>query len=157
MARREKMNIELGDLVRQKGLASGQDKNRVHGKTRNGAWLRAVPHRRNGTELSREEFRDNLCLRYGLMPQDFPVTCDGCGKRFFIEHAISCPKVGLVLARHYDAAKEWGALGVRALVPSAKTYKPIINSRTVQWERTGAGAWQDGGGTEGGTDTVGES
>ena len=50
------------------------------------------------------------------------------------------PKGGLVLAQHDDAAKEWGALGVRALVPSAITYEPKINSRTVQGERTGAGA-----------------
>ena len=97
----------------------------------NRAWLSAVPHRLNSTELSREKFQDNLRLRYGLMPQDIPATCDGCGKKFSIEHAISCPKGGLVLARHDDAEKEWGALGARALVPSAITYKPKINSTTV--------------------------
>ena len=91
-------------------------------------------------ELSREEFRDNLRLRYRLMPQDIPTTCDGCGKKFSIENALSCPKEDLVLARHDDAAKEWGALGARDLVPSAITYKPKINSRTVQGERPGAGA-----------------
>ena len=42
-----------------------------------------------------------------------------------------------------------------ALVPSAITYEPKINSRTVQGERTGAGAWQEGGEANGGTDTVG--
>ena len=55
------------------------------------------------------------------MPQDIPATYDGCGKKFSIEHALSCPKGGLVLARHDAAAKEWGALGDRALVPSAIT------------------------------------
>ena len=84
---------------------------------RNDAWLSAVPHRLNGTELSREEFRDNIRLRYGLMPQDIPATCDGCGKKFSIEHALSCPKGGLVLVRHDDAAKEWGSLGAQFLVP----------------------------------------
>ena len=53
---------------------------------------------------------DNLCLRYGLMPQDIPATCNGCGKRFSIEHALSCPKGGLVLARHNDAVNEWDTL-----------------------------------------------
>ena len=72
----------------------------------NGAWLIAVPHRLNGTELSQEELRDNLRLRYGLMPQDIPATCDGCGKKFSIDHALSCPKDDLVLAPHDDAAKE---------------------------------------------------
>ena len=46
-------------------------------------------------------------------------------------------KGGPFIARHDDAAKEWGALGARALVPSAITYEPKINSRTVQGERTG--------------------
>ena len=90
---------------------------------RNGAWLSAAPHCLNGTELSREEFRDNLRLRYELMPQDIPTTCDGCIKKFSIDHALSCPKGGLVLARYDDAAKEWGALGDRALIPGAITYK----------------------------------
>ena len=91
------------------------------------------------------------------MPQDIPATCDGCGKKFSIEHALSCPKGGLVLARHDDAAKEWGALGSRAFVPSAITYEPKINSRTVQGERTGAGARQDGRTAEDGAVVVGES
>ena len=79
------------------------------------------------------------------MPQDIPTTCDGCGKKFLIEHSLSCPKGGLVLERHDDAAKEWGALGSQALVPSAITYKLKINSRPVQGESTGVGARQEGG------------
>ena len=66
------------------------------------------------------------------MPQDIPATCYGCGKKFSIEHAISCTKGCLVLAWHNDAAKEWGAIESRALVPSAITYKPKINIKTVQ-------------------------
>ena len=76
------------------------------------------------------------------MPQDIPATCDGCGKRFSIEHYLACPKGGLFLERHDDAAKEWVALGYRALVPSAITYELEKNSRTVQGERAGAGVWQ---------------
>ena len=114
----------------------------------------AVPNRLNGTEFSQEEFRDNLRLRYGLMLQEIPTTYDGCGKKFLIEHALSCPNGGLVIVRHNNAAKEWGPLGSQAVVPSAITYEPKINSRTVQGERTGAGARQDGGEANGGTDTV---
>ena len=54
-----------------------------------GAWISAVPHRLNGTELYWEELQDDICLRYGLMPQDIPATCNGCGKRFLIYNAIS--------------------------------------------------------------------
>ena len=89
------------------------------------------------------------------MPQDIPATCNGYGKKFLIEHALSYPKGGLVLARQDDAAKEWCALGARSLVPIAITYEPKINSRAVKGERTGAGAQQEGGEADGGTDTVG--
>ena len=119
MARREKIHVELGDLARQKELTGGQERNRLPRATRNGAWLSAVPHQLNGMEWSWEEFWDNLRLRYELMPQDIPATCDGCGKNFSIEHALSCPKGGLVLVRYDDAAKLWGALGARTLAPSA--------------------------------------
>ena len=66
------------------------------------------------------------------MPQDIPTTCNGCGKKFSIERALSFPRGGIFLVGHDDAAKEWGAIGDRSLVPSAITYKPKINSRTVQ-------------------------
>ena len=79
------------------------------------------------------------------MPQDIPATCDGCGKKFLIDHALSCPKGGLFLERHNYASKEWGALGAQTLVPSSIPYEPKIKSRTVQGERTGAGARQENG------------
>ena len=91
------------------------------------------------------------------MSQDIPATCNGCGKKVLIEHSLSFPKGGLVLAQDDDAAKEWGDIGARVLVPSAITYEPKINSRTVQGGRTGIGARQEGGGAKGRTDTVGES
>ena len=100
----------MAELARQKELAGGQERNRLHRATSNGEWLRAVTHRLNGTELSREEFRYNICLRYGLMTQDIPTTCDACGKKFSTKYALSCPNSGLVMVQHYDAAKEWDAL-----------------------------------------------
>ena len=91
------------------------------------------------------------------MPQDIPATCNGCSKKLLIEHAISCPKGGLVMVQHDDTSKEWGAFGPQDLVPSSITYKPNINSRTSQGERTGAGSRQDGVTANGGTTTVGEA
>ena len=117
-ARLSKRVVDLSELFKRQEQAGGQEKNRLHRATRNGSWLSAVPHHLSGTGLSWEEFRDNLCIRYGLMPQDIPATCDGCGKKF---------------------------------VPSAITYEPKINSRTVQGERTEAGARQEGGEADGGT------
>ena len=157
LTRCAKIHFELGELARQKELAGGQERNRLHRETRNGACLSAVPHRLNSTELSRKEFRDILRLIYGLMTQGIPATCDGCGKKFSIENTLSCPKGGLVLTWHDDIAKEWGDLRARDLVPSAITYEPKINSRTVQGERTGSGERQERGLADGGTETVGEA
>ena len=81
--------MKLAELARQNELAGGQGMNRLHKETSNGVWLNSVPHHLNGTELSREEFWDNVCLRYGMMPQDIPATYNGCSKRLSIEHALS--------------------------------------------------------------------
>ena len=109
-ARNAKVLVELGELARWKELAGGQERNRLHRSTGNWAWISAVPHRLNDTELSREKFLYNLRLRYGLMPQDIPVNLNGCGNKFLIEHTISCPKGVQVLAQHGAAAKDLGAL-----------------------------------------------
>ena len=77
--------------------------------------------------------------------------------RFQNPWALASADGGLVLARHYDSAKERGALRARAFVPSTITYKHKINSRTVQGEMTGAGARQEGGEADGDTDTVGQT
>ena len=49
-----KIHVDLGELTRRKEMLVGQDRNRFHRATRNGAWISAVPHRINGTELSWE-------------------------------------------------------------------------------------------------------
>ena len=49
------------------------------------------------------------------------------------------------------SAKEWGALGDRAITPSAKSYKPKIYIRKVQGERTRLGALREGETDKGGT------
>ena len=108
-------------------------------------------------ELSREEFRENIRLRYSLMPQDISATCDVCGKKFCIEQALSCPNSGIIMARNYYAAKDWGDLGSQDLTPSAISYELKINSRTVKWERSGAGAQREGGTSYGVTNIDRES
>ena len=83
-ARLSKRIAELSELLERQEQAGRQEKNRLRRATRKGAWLSAVTHHLNGMELSREELRDNICPRYGLMPQDIPATCEGCGKRLSI-------------------------------------------------------------------------
>ena len=63
----------MQEMDRQENLARGQERSNLHMATSSGAWLSAIPHCLNGTELSQEEFQDNLCLSNRLMPQDIPV------------------------------------------------------------------------------------
>jgi hypothetical protein len=93
-----------------------------------GTWLTLMPERDNGTELSSEEFRDSLRLRYGLQPNHLPECCDGCHERFSVGHAMSCKKGGLVLLRHNTVAREWHHLCAMALIPSAVTDEPLIHT-----------------------------
>ena len=83
----------------------GKDRQILHRATNNWVGSTSVPPHLNSRELSRGAFQDNFRLRYGLMPQDIPTACYGCGKKLLIDRAISCPRGGLVLARHDNAAK----------------------------------------------------
>ena len=42
--------------------------------------LQTIPTWLNGSQLSAEEFRDNLRLQDNLKPLGMQQTCDGCGK-----------------------------------------------------------------------------
>ena len=106
----------------------------------NRSCISTISHHLNGMELSWEEFRDNICLRYGLMPQDIPATYDGCGNKLSIDHDLSCPRSVFVLEQHNYAAKEWISLGYQSLTPIEISYETQIKSRTVQGERTVLGA-----------------
>ena len=58
-----------------------------------GLWLLVIPNCLNGNSLSAEEFRDNLRLRYNVLPLDMLQLCDGCGVPMTVKHALCC-KVG---------------------------------------------------------------
>ena len=127
-----------------------QERQGLHTETINGALLRTMPHRLSSTELCQEEFRENICLRYDLMPQDIHVTCSGCSKKLSIYNALTCPNGGLVMGLHDDDSKEWFALGSQALTPSPISYEPHINSRTLQGGSTGEGSQREGETADGG-------
>ena len=65
------------------------------------SWLEALPVREHEFNLSKSEFRDGLCLRYGWVPARLPETCV-CGKAFDTAHALSCPTGGLPSIRHNE-------------------------------------------------------
>ena len=69
-AKKDHNDTEMADMDVQKELAGCHERNRLHRVMRNGAWLSSIPHCLDVTEIFWEELRDNICLRYGLMPQD---------------------------------------------------------------------------------------
>ena len=117
--RKQRDFSEKAALTRRKELTGGSGLNRLWRSMENGVWLTAIPRHLNGTELSWESFQDNLLLQYGIVPLNLPSGCDSFEKNLLVRHALSCPKGGLVLERHNYASKEWGALSVWALNPTA--------------------------------------
>jgi hypothetical protein len=73
---------------------------------KNRAWLTMYPSYMNGTELSSDEFLDNLRLRFSLPSINRPSHSDGCDQRFSVNHALQCKKGGLVHIRHDDLSDE---------------------------------------------------
>ena len=61
-----------------------------------------IPTPENHFQLNPEEFRDSLAFRYGRAPVKMPSLCDGDGEIFDVDHALNCPKGGLVYARHNE-------------------------------------------------------
>ena len=92
-----------------------------------GAWITVVPYLLNGATLSAEDFRDNLRIRYRIMPLYLHQTCNGCGEKLTVEHTLHCKRGGLVTVCHNDVSAEWGTLCAAALTSLAVAHKPLIN------------------------------
>ena len=59
------------------------------------------PITKHGFELSKQQFRDSVTLRYGWEIANLPTFCP-CGSKFDIQHSMSCKKGGFVSIRHND-------------------------------------------------------
>jgi hypothetical protein len=77
-------------------------------------------------ELSVEEFRDALIMRYGERPSNFPHMCHGYDAPFSLEHALGCKKGGLIIFRHNEVQDELARLAAKAFTPSAVCDEPLI-------------------------------
>ena len=63
------------------------------------SWLTTLPLKSENYSLNKREFYDLLSLRYRWTPKYLPSVCP-CGKRFDVDHAMSCMKGGCVHRRH---------------------------------------------------------
>jgi hypothetical protein len=92
-----------------------------------GAWLTVMPSTIAGTELSVDEYRDSLHMRYGREPAGLQPQCDGCGAKFDTRHAFSCRKGGLIIIRHNEIRDELCDMACRDFQPSAIRDEPKIH------------------------------
>jgi hypothetical protein len=109
----------------------------------NGAWLTSYPSYMNGTELSADEFQDNLRLQFSLPPLNLTSHCDRCGQHFSMNHGLQCKKGGSAHLRQDDVADEWVGLCQQALTAAAVSSEPFIYAgrghtlgRRRHWTRT---------------------
>ena len=90
-------------------------------------WLSVLPIAQDGFDLSAQQFRDQLALRYGKEPLNLPSTCDGCDHVFSLQHAIDCKKDGLVKRGHDNLRDEcaklceaaWGDVKIEPVIKEA--------------------------------------
>ena len=61
--------------------------------------LTTLPIQSESFNLSKREFYDTFHLRYRWTTKYLPTTC-ACGKRFDVDHAMSCMKGGFIHRRH---------------------------------------------------------
>ena len=76
-------------------------------------------------DLSPQQFRDALFLRYNRSLILMPPTCDGCGAAFTLSHALDCRRGGLVVRRHNEIRDALGDLACLA-------YKDVIREPVVR-------------------------
>ena len=88
-------------------------------------WLTVLPLVCHQFDLSPQQFRDALSLRYHRPLAMMPSCCDGCGSAFNLSHALDCRKGGLVTQRHNEVRDALGDLAVLA-------YRDVIREPIVQ-------------------------
>ena len=99
--REEKDNVlkqELDEIIselednKKRSLMAAQEKGAS-------SWLAALPIKRLGYALNKQEFRVAICLKYGWQVSNTPKFC-ACGSRNTIDHILTCKKGGYVVMRH---------------------------------------------------------
>ena len=99
-AREERNNIILQQLCEEMKPEElrANDLSRMKGAS---CWLTMLPLKSENFLLNKREFYDALSLRNRWTPKFLPSFCP-CGKRYDVDHAMSCMKGGFIYRRHDD-------------------------------------------------------
>ena len=92
-------------------------------------WLTVLPTSQDHFDLTAQEFRDALALRYRKPLLNVPSGCDGCGAPFSLDHALVCRKGGLIIQRHNEVRDAVGDLA--ALVWGQVVSEPVVRDASV--------------------------
>jgi len=84
----------------------------------------SLPLQRYGLALSKNEFRDAVCLRYMWPLRDLPSRCV-CGSLFSVDHSQMCHTGGFINAR-YDAVRDLLATYMRVALHDVQTEPQLI-------------------------------
>ena len=87
-------------------------------------WLSVLLLEKDQFDLSAQQLRDALTLRYCKPLLNLPVTCDGCGATFTVDHALDCQFGALVTRRHNKVRDAVGDLA--SLVWSPVRREPVV-------------------------------
>ena len=95
---------------------------------KSGAWLTVMPSFLYNTELSAQDFRDNVRWRLGLEPCRLPTHYDRCGAPFLEEHACRYKVGELVNLQHNLLTDKWRGLCAKSLTKTDVYDEPIIHT-----------------------------
>uniref|UniRef100_A0A0G4FDJ9 Uncharacterized protein n=1 Tax=Chromera velia CCMP2878 TaxID=1169474 RepID=A0A0G4FDJ9_9ALVE len=127
---KEAVEKEWERLGSQSGQAASEDQCeevRQSKEKRQSGWLTATPLKEHGMNLSPDEFRDAMTIRYQGRVGGEKSRCEGCGGRWSLQHALNCPVGGLPTLRHDEVNRTWASLAAEAYPAGAVHAKePII-------------------------------
>ena len=105
------------DLIQQRAVLRAKEE-------KISSWLNVIPVAKHNFDLTAQEFRDSLAIRYKKPLLEVPPNCDGCNALFDLSHALSCRKGGLVTQRHNEVRDAFGDLA--SLAYSQVIKEPVV-------------------------------
>ena len=73
-------------------------------------WLTVLPLEKDNFDLTAQEFRDALAVRYKKPLLNIPPSCDGCGSPSSLDHFLISKKGGLITQCHNEIQDAIGDL-----------------------------------------------